>query len=222
MSHKCAWCHISPGVINIHPSLQDKHTLFCQECHNDYSEFKPSQKTPAGIIPSCFLKETKQQYFLFGLEKAGWCHLQGNADPSDKSVKMTACREGAEEACYSIGTPQYIMKEFFDKGKYSQPGNWGAFILNFGEMSQKEMNNIIQKHKENIIKIKSLNREPTNCEKEMLELRWCLVNDFKQSVTNCNDKQNLVVGGFDSRKFRPWCLPYYKVLVDNLLLHTFL
>ena len=57
MSHKCAWCHISPGTISIHQTLQ-KNQLFCKTCHNDYLKMTPSLKIPAGIIPCCRLKDS--------------------------------------------------------------------------------------------------------------------------------------------------------------------
>ena len=104
MSHKCAWCHISPGTIIIHPTLQEPNQRFCENCHHDYLKMRPSLKCPSGIIPCCRLKDSGEKYFLFGLENSGWCHLQGRDDPSDKSIEMTACREGAEESCYAIGT----------------------------------------------------------------------------------------------------------------------
>ena len=215
MSYKCPWCHISPGTICIHETLQEKHQLFCEDCHNDYLKMKTSLKIPAGIIPCCRLKDSGEKYFLFGLENSGWCHLQGKDDPSDKSIEMTACREGAEESCYALGTPQYLMKEYFEKGRFSHPGRWGAFVLDFGELSQTSMDHIIQKHKENLVKIKSLDRPPTSCESEMLELKWCSYKNFKKSVEECVDKNNLVIKGFDEGKFRPWCLKYYKMLVRN-------
>ena len=217
MSQKCSWCHISPGEVIIHETLREKHQRFCKYCHTDYLQLRETIKSPSGVIPCCILKNTNDKYFLFGLEKSGWCHLQGNDDLSDVCREMTACREGAEESCYAIGTPQYLMNEYFKKKKYSEPGGWGAYVLDFGEMSLKSMNHIIEKHKENLIKIKSLDREPTKCEKEMLELKWCSYKDFKASVTNCYDKNNLIINGFDNRKFRPWCLRYYKYLVAEFI-----
>ena len=127
---------------------------------------------------------------------------------------MTACREGAEILlCFCV--PQYLMKEYFEKGRFSHPGRWGAFVLDFGELSQTSMDHIIQKHKENLVKIKSLDRPPTNCESEMLELRWCSYKNFTKSVEECVDKNNLVIKDFDEGKFSPWCLKYYKMLVKN-------
>ena len=213
----CAWCleqiipaDQQPGP---HPELHGQ--TWCTRCVHEYHSMPKSGKCPAGVIFACIEAETGRRLLLFGLERnQQWCHFQGNADKADRNLWMVACREGAEESCYALGSAREMYVNYFAvKGKVFEPGRWGAFIVDLGRLTTTEREAVVARHKSNLAG--AFGRAPTKCESEMIVMAWCDATAFVAAVEKATDKSKFFVPALDAgrHRFRSWALPYFKQMV---------
>jgi len=120
---------------------------------------------------------------------------------------MVACRAAAEKTCYALGPPKKLKETYFDAGKVSQPGRWGAYLLDMGVLTCQERQDIVAQHKENL-----QGATLVKAEDALLELRWCEASPLLDAIDGHRDDRAISVFGM---RFRRRLTPYYKLMAAD-------